>query len=186
MLYSTIKQKYNKNTSNIIKSYSKHNKTIANLKAATTFLMKCKQAGIIPNFITNATKNVPKIFTQQNKIPPNIETTLMKHIYRFHCKILKLLIQQKHTQIFVNKDQMERINMKLNLVLDEGETQLLIRSEKVLYNKYMYKNKIGHIKKLQTLRERKNCEMNIRHNTDWFVNTTHTDIPTHTQWFPPS
>lgn len=181
-LYNRIKRKYNKNTNYITKNYSKHSKVKATLKTSTTFLIKCRHLGIIPNFIRNSTKNIYSIFKIDNKIPPNIEKDLEKHIYNFHQHILKLLIQQKHGQMRINSDLLFNTKEIICKLLDEQDRDLFIESENVIYKSYMENNKVRLIRKFETLKEEQNKNINMSNTRDWFVNKTKIDIPTNIQW----
>lgn len=182
MIYSNIKRKYNDKTKNIIKEYSRHNRRTANLKASTTFLIKCKHAGIIPHFICNTTKNTYDIFKINDIIPPNIETTLARHTHNYHMKILKLLIQQKHTQIHLSTSQLQKQKIQLERTLDVTDMLKLTECEDSLYRGQMQRNKERQIKKCNVLKEEQLKSLNIVHDTDWFVNTTEKEIPKETQW----
>lgn len=181
-LYNKIKRKYSKNTIDIVKDYSKHNKQKANLKTSATFLIKCNKSGIIPNFIQNSTKNIYNIFKINNKIPPILEKQLEKHINNFHLKILKLLINQKHKMIKTNSEYLFNTKEILGKLLDNDDRELFIESEQVLLKHFMNNNKNTLIKKLNTLKDKCNTKMNIKYNNDWFVNTTNTNIPANVQW----
>lgn len=181
-LYSKIKQKYNKNTNNIIKNYSKRNKLMANLKSSTTFLIKCRNIGIIPNFIINSTKNVQNIFQINKNSPPNLVKTLEKHIYKFHIQILKLLIQEKHKQIKENSELLLNSGEVIGKHLDEHDLESYLESENQIYESLTKKNKTNLIRKLEILKEQYKRDLHMKHNIDWFVNKTEEDIPTNIQW----
>lgn len=181
-LYKNIKMKYNKNTNNIIHNYSKHNKKLSKLKSSTTFLIKCKQVGIIPKFIINATKTIYNIFKINGKIPTYLSKVLEKHIYNFHIIILNMCIQQKHRQTNDSKKQIEKTTTQMSKLLEEQDFKLLMESERVFYdnNNNNYKN--AHIKKLQTLKDEHNKENKTIKNENWFINTTDKTIPTNVEW----
>ncbi|XP_075157558.1 uncharacterized protein LOC142230818 [Haematobia irritans] len=183
-IYTNIKNNYNAHTYKVAKNYSKSHKQSANLKSSITFLIKCKKAGIIPNFINNATKHTYTIFkTHKNKnIPPNIERTLHRYTYNFHMKILKLLIEYKHKQIHENRQNFQTAQTQLTQLLSQQDLSLYLESENTLYNSVTHKNKTTHTKKLDVLKQQHKKQLNIRTHNDWFVNKTEKDIPREVQW----
>ncbi|XP_075163276.1 uncharacterized protein LOC142235913 [Haematobia irritans] len=127
-LYKNIKHKYNTETKNIIKQYSKSNRQAASLKASTTFLIKCKQAGIIPKFITNTTTHTYNIFNTNN-LPPKFKRELEKHNYNLHTKVLNLIIQYKHMQIHKNTIMISNAKDKLSKVMSTDDYNKFIETE---------------------------------------------------------
>ncbi|XP_073835821.1 uncharacterized protein [Musca autumnalis] len=119
-IYKKIKENYNKTTQRITKQYSTCNKSMASLKASTSFLIKCKKVGIIPHFISNSTSNIYNIFKINKEIPPNIKRILDKHVYHFHNKILNLLIQQKHNTTHKTRVRQEKLQAQITELLQEG------------------------------------------------------------------
>ncbi|XP_075157554.1 uncharacterized protein LOC142230815 [Haematobia irritans] len=164
-LYKNIKHKYNTETKNIIKQYSKSNRQAASLKASTTFLIKCKQAGIIPKFITNTTTHTYNIFNTNN-LPPKFKRELEKHNYNFHTKVLNLIIQYKHMQIHKNTIMISNAKDKLSKVMSTNDYNKFIESENTLRISHNYK-----IKKL-----------GMNNKTSWFENLTNKTIPTNVKW----
>ncbi|XP_075157514.1 uncharacterized protein LOC142230771 [Haematobia irritans] len=100
----------------------------ASLKASTTFLIKCKQTGIIPKFITNTTTHTYNIFNTNN-LPPKFKRELEKHNYNFHTKVLNLIIQYKHMQIHKNTIMISNAKDKLSKVMSTDDYNKFIETE---------------------------------------------------------
>ena len=181
-LYKEIRRKYNTETINKTKQYSKCNRQTAALTTTTTFLIKCRNMGIIPNFINNTTKNTYNIFKTNDKIPPNLLALLKKHNYNFQFKILKLLIQQKHRELHKNRIALSQTKETLQQTMDENDFYSFMESENILHNSYNNKRKTIQINKYQALIQKQQKELNIKHNNEWFTNNTNTNIPNDVQW----
>ncbi|XP_058977367.1 uncharacterized protein LOC131802039 [Musca domestica] len=181
-LYKDIRRKYNTTTINKIKQYSKCNRQTASLSASVTFLIKCRNIGIIPNFIHNTTKNTYNMFKANDKIPPNLLASLKTHNYNFHLKLLKLLIQHKHKELHKNKITVTKTKETLQQVMDENDFSLLMESENHLHKTHNNNNKTRHVRKYEALLQKQREKLNIKHNNEWFSNNTSTVIPEDIQW----
>lgn len=126
-LYKNLKHKYNKSTNNTLRIFSKQTQEASTLKTSTTFLIKCRETGIIPNFLKNSTKNVDNIFKTNNKIQPNIFKLVEKHTYNYHIKLLKLLIQYKHKLIKENNEQVIQLRESIENMLEEKDKEIFFK-----------------------------------------------------------
>lgn len=181
MVYNNIKKNHQH-----IKGYINKHKTLKlrklNTKSTITFLIKCRNTGIIPNFLNNSTKNIHNIFKTREMLPTKIYSVLNTLLENFHRKLLNLLIRQKHEVEKYNKKEIEVLENKINKHLTTEEQEELWISENALTTKRNTIIKNKHRQKFEKLRELQRKEFNIIQNDKWFVNKTNTTIPDDVQW----
>ena len=93
------------------------------------FLLRCRRAGITPNFITNFTKNIHNIFKIQGKIPYNTQQTLFKILDYFNIKILNLLIKHKNNYLIGIETQHNTNKNIIYKLLDHEDSTVFFESE---------------------------------------------------------
>ena len=180
MVYKNIKINYDKKTNIYLKKYRGFSRKSIKLKISKKFLIRCRKARIIPNFIMNATKHLEKIFLVNNRIPPKILQTLNKITHTYHIKVLSLLIKLKHKLIADNERNVQSTWSKLQQQLTSTDKALLLQCENKLNENLINKTTERHKKKYTNLRAEQEDAFKL--NTEWFINKTNTTIPENIQW----
>ncbi|XP_058977227.1 uncharacterized protein LOC131801989 [Musca domestica] len=178
MIYRNIKYK-----NNIKHSINKHKNTkvkIAKTKCSLTFLIRCRNNGIIPNFIRNALKNIHNIF----KTPQiyHIKNTLKGYIDTFQNKILNLLIKQKHYEIKNNQRDQQNIEKTLGENLTQQEINIVTQNESKIISNMENEIKNTQKRKFEKLKQQQMIQLGIKQNDKWFVNKTNTQFPDDVKW----
>lgn len=181
MAYNTIKHK-NKSVTKHINKHKNEKQKHLNTTSTITFLIKCRNEGITPNFIKHATKGITTIFSTTRRVHPKISNSLNNTINNFHFKILNLLIKHKHRIKEEQDTSIQKIKSTINQHLTLEEQTLLWNSEEIMSKKSFSKIKERHKKKFTKLKEEQRRRLNIVKNDSWFVNKTSTEIPYETQW----
>lgn len=178
MIYKNIKSK-----GNIKHSINKHKNTkvkAEKIKCSLTFLIRCRNHGVIPNFIKNALKNIYKLFKNSYRL--DIHKTLRGHIDIFQNKILSLIIKQKHLELKNNNKEILTIEKHLNNHLTEEEKNCITLNEQNITSNIQNKIKNTQKEKFDKLKKQQMIDLNIKHNEKWFVNKTETQIPQDVKW----
>lgn len=144
-------------------------------KASITFLIRCRNAGIIPNFIKDSSKNICRIFHNNNL--PLIVKSFSKHMQNFQTKILNLAIKEKHELLEQFKRELSYIkNILRRNFTDEEMTNFLKYNDK-LTSTLDKKTRRIHINKFNCLINLQRKELGIKFNKKWFVNKSDVDVP---------
>lgn len=153
---------------------------IEKIKTTLTFLIRCRNHGIIPNFIKNAMKNIYNIF----KTPyfHHIPNTIKKHIDIFQNKILSLVIQQKHKQLEYKNKELQALDERLNSQMRKEDFDNIHDNENIIMSRTHNKTKIVQQRKFDKLKENQMRELNITLNDGWFVNKTNVEFPKDVKW----
>lgn len=181
MVYQQLKTNYKNIRTHINKYKSERNKQI-NSRSTIIFLIRCRKAGIIPNFIRNKTKHIHDIFNTKEEIPDKIYKTLNTHINNFHNKILNLAIRYKHEIRKQNSKNIKEIETILQQRMTIEDYSKFYEMEKKSDGKIKNNIREKHKKKFNSLIDHQKRELNIRYNDNWFVNKTQTTIPEDIQW----
>lgn len=181
MVYIQLKEKHSNIGKYINKYRTEMNKQL-NTRSTIIFLIKCRKAGIVPNFITNSTKNINNIFNTQEDISGHLRRTMEKHTNNFHNKILNLLIKQKNEIRIRNTTNTKRIEISLREMITDEEATQLFKSEKNIETQTKFKLRTRHKNKFQALMEKQKEHLDIKNNENWFVNKTQTTIPKEAEW----
>ncbi|XP_058977752.1 uncharacterized protein LOC131802176 [Musca domestica] len=174
---------YKKTNNNIRHSINRHKNMkvkIEKIKTTLTFLIRCRNHGIIPNFIKNAMKNIYNIF----KTPyfHHIPNTIKKHIDIFQNKILSLVIQQKHKQLEYKNKELQALDERLNSQMRKEDFDNIHDNENIIMSRTHNKTKIVQQRKFDKLKENQMRELNITLNDGWFVNKTNVEFPKDVKW----
>lgn len=153
---------------------------IVRAKSTITFLMRCRNAGIIPKFISNSTKNISNIFKMEGL------SAIQRNIYNYtqdlHNKILRLTLKEKHQLLKHFQSEIELIKRNLERYLTEAEMIEFLRYQEIIAASFNEKVRKVHKRKFECLKEIQKKELGIRFNKKWFINKTDLDIPTDVQW----
>lgn len=181
-LYTNIKRQYNKDTNNKVKQLRKLNSTIIKAKNSITFLLRCRNSGLTPNFLLDATKNIEYMFENQGIMPYKIKETLTKYLDTLQMKLLNLMIDFKHNTLRKKEAERKENQLALITILSDEDHTLLRQSEENMDKKLELSIKQKHVKKFEKLRDRQREELQMHNNHHWFMNKTESDIPINTQW----
>ncbi|XP_067632954.1 uncharacterized protein [Eurosta solidaginis] len=177
MVYAKLKNTYNNKTKQAINKYKSESIQMTKLQSNIRFLLKCREAKIIPKFLQNTTK-LNYIFTINNHIPKYIRHILDKHIRLFHSKILNTLIKFKHDILKVKTKKLTYTKATLNQNIKEEDLKAFFESEQQLALTRASICKNTQQAKLEKLRSARNNEaLENNNNRHWFVNQTKTDFP---------
>ncbi|XP_075163117.1 uncharacterized protein LOC142235745 [Haematobia irritans] len=181
MIYNRIKQK---NVS-IKKKINRHKNLkvkIEKIHSSITFLIKCRNNGIIPDFVKNAMKNMYTILENIHVTKNNLQTTLLTYIEHFQRKILNILIKHQHNLLKTYTEDETNIQKWLNQRLTREESTELWTTEEEKLKKIKEKSKEVHRIKFENLRKKQLAELDIRINEKWFINKTKTEFPDDIKW----
>lgn len=153
-----------------------------NIGSSIIFLIRCRKAGITPNFIKNCTKNIQNIFHSNEGTSEQILKTLNSHINNFHNKILNTLIKHKHEIRKKNTENVEVLRTIVSDKLTAEEAAQWINSENIINKKTQVELREKHKKKFNTLKEQLTTKLDIKSNPGWFCNKTKVKIPEQVQW----
>ncbi|XP_073826795.1 uncharacterized protein [Musca autumnalis] len=151
------------------------------IKSSITFLIRCRNSGIIPKFIKNSMKHIQKMF-KTNYNNHHIITTLRSLMETFQGKLLNLIIKQKHEELKNNENALTIIDNMLNKNLPQEERIKLKFNEKIIVTGSQKKQDEIHKHKFNNLQKTLIEELNIQHNDHWFVNKTTTTFPEDVKW----
>lgn len=184
MVYRNIKDNYDNDTNKCIRQHRNLNRQITDLKSSSKFLMRCRKARIIPNFLQDKTKHIDTIFAVNGSIPPKIKKTLQRNLYYFHIKTLNLLIKHKHQQIKENEKLITRAKERVQSNLTQEDNDAWSKSEQTIIEHRAQQKENNHKKKYLNLREKIREEHNrtFNMNNDWFVNKTEISFPHNIKW----
>ncbi|XP_075163162.1 uncharacterized protein LOC142235790 [Haematobia irritans] len=146
-----------------------------------TFLIKCRNEGIIPGFIKQAMKNVYNILGNRRK-EYEVQKTLDKHIENFQRKILNVVIKHQHNIKRDIEREKDGIKSYLDSKLNEEEKNYLWTRENKITREIKEKSTATHKKKLLKLQEQQREELDIKINEKWFINTTDTQFHENVKW----
>lgn len=180
MVYNKIKKNNNMKL-NINKYKTTRDKTLK-LKSSITFLIRCRNTGIIPQFITNSTRNIFRIFETNMITKSSIRQTLYKYVENFHNKVLNLLLRQKHELLRIYDEERTDIRGWIDRQLTDEESRELWHSENNLGASLERTIKEKHRRKFENLMRTHKQELEIKFNKKWFVNKTNIVIPEDVQW----
>ncbi|XP_073827824.1 uncharacterized protein, partial [Musca autumnalis] len=182
MIYNNLKKK-NKFTKYNINKYKNLEAKRTKLRSTITFLIRCRNFGIIPQLIKNSIKNVHKLIEGNKETKELVYNKLTTHIENFQQKILNIIIEHKHNLLKENAKKCELTNNNLEKkILTEDELCTLRRAENTALETLKHKQKQIHIQKFEKLMEKQRRELNIQINDNWFVNKTNKNIPDNIKW----
>lgn len=132
MIYNYLKQK-NKFIKKDINRHKNLRVKIEKIHSSITFLIKCRNSGIIPDFIKNAMVNIYNILeSNRTKSDFNLQKTLVKHIENFQTKVLNIVIKHKYDILKAHNEEKIIIEKVLNNQLSEEESRELWFNEILL------------------------------------------------------
>jgi hypothetical protein len=174
MGYADIRHN-NRNNKMEINRFQTINKKHTKLKLHIKFLLKCRKARIIPKFINNTTR-CNNLFLDDNQ--PDIQKSLVRHIYLFHTKLLNLIIKHKHKTLDRHEEQLKETKTILENSMNTDDASAFFERGRNVLNKTTTKITERHEKKLERLRNKRNNNFLDNNKTkDWFVNKTTTKFP---------
>lgn len=153
---------------------------ISNAKSSITFLTRCRNAGIIPNFISKSTKNISNIFNKE--VFYGIQQSIFRYKDVFHRKILKLAIKEKHELLKHLQKEREWVLRNLENFFTRDEMGEFLFYEEHLAKISVEKIKKIHKKKFEALREEQIKDLGIRYKGKWFVNKTDLVFPKNVEY----
>lgn len=165
---------------NIINRFKIIRNKIIRCKVTITFLIKCRNQGIMPQFIRNSTKNIFKIFDEYSS--PSVNNQVGKYIRNLQNKILNSSIKQKHYLLKSSEDELKYLTYTLSRFLGNDKLNNFLKYEEIIGEKLMEKEKQIHKKKFDNCVSLQMRELGIKFNRKWFVNKTGVDIPEDVQW----
>jgi len=181
MAYQQIKQQHSEIAKDINKYQSTSNQQ-TKAKNSITFLIKCRQHDLIPNFINNALKNVTDTLNHDNQnLPPKLIKEKQNFIEKTKRCILNFTIEGHHYNLKKYRSEGIKIKQNINQHLNIEEASRLWDSELTRAKKYEEKTKQRHIKKFEQLKSQHTNNMRIVYNEAWFCNLTNIEIPTNTK-----
>lgn len=163
-----------------INRYKSVRNKIVKVKASVTFLIRCRNTGIIPKFIRNSTKNIFYLF-EPNGIPI-IQQRVSKNIQFMQNKILSLAIKQKHELLKQLSKELEWITANLKYYFSRDQFNTFITHQDGLAMQLNFRVKEVHKQKFNCLIRLQNRDLNIRYNKKYFVNKSDFNIPAEVQW----
>lgn len=180
MIYNAVKR--NNNVRWGINRHKNMNMKAVKIKASITFLIRCRKAGIIPDFISDTLKNVCNIFDTGNDNYYAVNKTLNTYMENFQNKLLNLLIRHKHNILKDNQKESETVKEYVNNQLCEEERNNIWLNENSIAQSMRNKVNEKQRKKFEKLRQKQRDDLGIHFNDNWFVNTTNTVFPEDSQW----
>lgn len=181
MIYNKLKQK-NEFTKRSINRHTNLKVKIEKIQSSITFLIKCRNSGIIPNFIKNSMKKVYNILENQTESDYTLQRTLTNYIDNFQSKILNIIIKHKHNTKKVHNENKKHIEEILNKQLSQEEIEKMMFRENTITDKIRKKSNENHKNKYQKLMIRQRTDLGIKFNEKWFVNKTDTEFPDDVKW----
>lgn len=165
---------------NLINRFKNVRDKIIRCKATITFLIRCRNEGIIPQFIRNSTKNIFNLFDEYSN--PFVNNQVGKYIINLQKKILNSSIKNKHYLLKSYQDELKYLIYNLSRFLDNGQLNNFLKYEDKTAEKLIRKEKQIHRKKFDNCVNLQMRELGIKFNRKWFVNKTGVDIPEDVQW----
>lgn len=155
-----------------LKQWMKLNSKLARENNRKIFLLKCRKYEIIPNHITNATKNIDELIIGQDAQQFSTYNQLTR---KFKFKLINLEISSNHKSIsLINKSlillKQEIINLTSEHVFND-----FAHNTSLKYNKIFKKTKQNNIKKFENLKKAQINEIKVCDN--WLKNISNTVIP---------
>lgn len=167
--FNFIQETYSKETAELMKSYSKLGYKKTNTKNRQIFLLKCREYGVIPNFLNFKQNHIEfecKYLTDQ----------FQKNTLTYKRKLLNLLITQTHKNLDVLNSSMNELsnNIKSNIPQEQYTPffSFELQKQENNFNKIKQKN----IKKLEKLTQ-KSAHKNANVCPNWLENMTDIEIP---------
>lgn len=179
MTYNKFKK--NQQARSLINKYKAIRDRIIKTKSSIVFLIRCRNTGIIPKFISNSTKNITNIYEMERRLP-GIQKTSYKYVHELQNKILRLTLKQKHKLLKLFQRDLEIVIENLQRCLTEEEMRQFLKFEERVEASLNEKVRRIHKKKYDKLKELKNEELGIKINNKFFVNKTKEDIPKDVNW----
>lgn len=149
-------------------------------KSTTTFLIRCRNSGIIPNFIQNSTKNISKLFNLNGGT--SINNKISRFIEDFQNRVLRQTIKETHLKLKHFQRELDYIKINLEKIFTRTEMLEFLKFEERVGLSLRNKVNIVHKNKFERLRDLRKKNLNIRFNSKWFINKTDLDIPKDVQW----
>ncbi|XP_055840075.1 uncharacterized protein LOC129907749 isoform X1 [Episyrphus balteatus] len=181
--YEYVRNTYGFQVCSDLKSFSKIG--VSNIKHKNTlvFLLKCREFGLIPEFIQNSTKNVSMLFDFENgECDRGLNKKLSSTSRKYHSKLLNIAISLKQSQIKNQNRLLVVLESKIKRVLLENEYSYFFRSQEITKTKINDSTKFSKKIKLESLKFKARQEMRINFKENWFVNKTQVEFPEDTKW----
>lgn len=171
--YQQTERDYGTQAIKALKTWEKSKTKLAKILNRRCFLLKCRKDGIIPNHITNATKNVDYLLHQNGWRTNNKGS---KHIIRLGHKILNLEISSNQKEI--TKLQCMLIKLKSDIINLTNEQIFLefTHKQSKKYNRIFHLIKKRNINKFNHLYNSQLSSM-LDSKPSWIKNLTNVNVP---------
>lgn len=174
------KFKKNNQARSIVNRFKTTRDKVVRIRSTITFLIRCRKTGIFPNFITNSTRNIQRIFSEDGL--PSIQQNISKYTQELHNKLLNLTIKQKHMLLRETNNEMDTIKSNLGIYFSEEEIREFLEYEDRITISKNNKSKEIHQRKFNWLVNLQEKNLGFKLNEKWFVNKTDVEIPKEVQW----
>lgn len=181
--YEQVRNTYGLDVCTNLKNYSRLGVSHTKNKNSLVFLLKCREFGLIPEFIQNSTQNVSTIFDFGNEdFERGLKRKLASTQSKYQSKLLNISISLKQSQIKKQKRLIGILESKIKNRILENEYNYFFRSQEQTMSKINDSTKLSHKRKLELLKLKVKHEMRIHFNENWFVNKTQVEFPEDTKW----
>lgn len=185
-LYKYLRNVHGNKLCNIFKSYAKYNKKLATLIQSRNFLVECRKYGIIPDCISNTSRNVKRLFDCdlycQNGTDTKISKRLAEISQNLHIRLLNLMITEKCTKIKKYKMDLKVCKEGIVRRVETHISESFLNSQEGVFKRFTDKSKTTHNKKLIRLKTTMLEKLQIKLNKKWFVNHTTVEFTEETSW----
>ena len=123
------KFKRNNQARSLVNRFKTTRDKVVRIKSTITFLIRCRKSGIFPNFITNSTRNIQNIFSENGL--PSIQQHISNYTQELHNKLLNLTIKEKHMLLKDTNNEIAFIKSNLGRYFSEEEIREFLEYENI-------------------------------------------------------
>lgn len=181
-LYEYLRNIHGNELCTRFKDYARCNKKLAALVQSRIFLVNCRTYGVIPNCISNTSKNMKKLFNLNIKLDSNKDSKLMEICRNLHNKLLNLLIMEKYILISKHRKYLNSCRERIVGSVDFNISNSFLASQDVVYENITKKLRENHNNKLNGLKKVMFERLKVNVNKKWFVNHTNVVFTEEMSW----
>lgn len=152
-----------------LRQYLKSIRQLAITKTRRSFLLRCKKNRIMPNFITNASKNYDALYTDYIK-PKRVD----RFIGQLQLRHLNLVIAATFTHITNLEKQTNRLERHITRYFPSMPVKDLFKAQRDFSKRLRVRRNVTLNSKYDRLADEQNERLG---NKEWFKNISQTEIP---------
>lgn len=164
---------------NLLRNIIKENKRIARMEASKNFLLKCRQFGLIPRFISDTSNNTMNLFKDNQAAKDECSTIN----YEYHRRILNVYIDHSiRTLIDAKKLKKRLCDQCMNFQLNGFSIDELFDTLSEQLKVYVEYYTSGKMMKFTKIKNKFLSENNLESDQKWIINLTDITVPDEVKW----